>query len=238
MAVTELRHADPANWRALGVQQLEIARLRKDLALAELAAARCAVMLREGDHRIKNSLQIVASLMNLEARQEENHPVASDILRTAATRIQSVAQMHDALQVSGGEGMVDLGSVLNKMCESLQAMGGGSRAVTVWVNAESIHVPAAFAQPIVLAVNELVVNALRHAFPDGRSGAVDITLAQVDGAVHVEVSDNGVGLAAHHGGGGYGMKLVHMMVSQIGGALRVTTESGTRFTLVAPAPCG
>jgi two-component system, sensor histidine kinase PdtaS len=239
MTVTQLQLADPANWRALGVQRLEIARLGKCLALAELAAARCAVMMREGDHRIKNSLQIVSSLMTLEARREENNPSASQVLRTAAARIQSVARMHDALQLSGGEDVVDLGSVLKKMCESLQAMGGGSGAVTVRVSAEPIKAPVAYAQPIVLAVNELVVNALRHAFPDGRSGAIDITLKQIDGAVHVGVADDGVGLAADHDSGrGYGMKLVHMMASQIGGALRVDGQAGTRFTVVAPAPPG
>jgi two-component system, sensor histidine kinase PdtaS len=234
----ELQLADlPTGWWFRSSQRLEIMRLRKCLALAEQAASRHAVMLREGDHRIKNSLQIVSSLMNLQASGDIELPPARDVLRTAAARIQSVARMHDALQLSSGKDSVDLGSVLSQMCQSLQAMGGYRGAVAVRVNAEPINAPVAFAQPVVLAVNELVVNALRHAFPGGRAGAVEVSLASIGGAVTIVVSDDGVGFPADHDQGhGYGMKLIHMMVSQIGGELRVESGAGARFTLLAPLP--
>src|SRR6185503_19693041 len=124
-----------------------------------------AIMLREGDHRIKNSLQIVASLMGIQAAREDSLSVR-DALHAAGARIQSVARMHDALQASGGEDSLNLGAVLQKMCASLHAMGGEPLAVAVKVDAAPLETSTVFAQPIVLAVNELVVNALRHAFPD------------------------------------------------------------------------
>jgi two-component system, sensor histidine kinase PdtaS len=214
----------------------ENVQLRHALMLAQEAASRCAIMLREADHRIKNSLQIVSSLMHLQADREQNL-TARAALVTAATRIQSVARMHDALQASGGEDTVDLGAILEKMCESLHAMAADPLGVDVQVSAGAVRLPVAIAQPIVLAVNELVVNALRHAFPDGRAGVIHVSFASAGGQLRIVVADNGVGLPAGHAEGhGYGMKLVRMSASQIGGLLSVESEAGTRVTLVAPAP--
>jgi two-component system, sensor histidine kinase PdtaS len=236
-ACTELHSLSKGGVRA------ENLRLRRLLANAEEVASRYAVMLREGDHRIKNSLQIVSSLMTLQARAEES-PSAREALNLAAARIQSIARMHDALQAGEGSDLLDLGSVIEKMCEGLAAMGGNILGVAVRVTADHVKTPLAFAQPIVLAVNELVVNALRHAFPDGRTGAIDVRLINAGGELHVVVSDDGVGLPAGHSealaegraeGRGYGMKLVRTMVSQVKGVLSVESGAGTRVTIVIPA---
>jgi len=216
--------------------RVENVRLRQMLKNAEDIASRYAIMLREGDHRIKNSLQIVSSLMHLQADREKNQS-AQEALISAAERIQSVARMHDALQASGGEDSVDLGAILEKMCGSLHAMAADPLGVDVRVSAGAVRLPVKIAQPIVLAVNELVVNALRHAFPDGRAGVILVSFVCAGGELRVVVADNGVGLPAGHAQGrGYGMTLVRMTASQIGGVLSVESEAGTRITLVAPAP--
>lgn len=208
--------------------------LRRLLGRAETVAERYAMMLREGDHRIKNSLQIVASLMGLQAGREQSLP-AKTALRTAAARIQSIAVMHDALQQSGGQDTVDLGAILEKMCRALHAMAGEPSHVSVVIATESIETPVKLAQPIVLAVNELVVNALRHAFPGDRPGTVRISVARIGGDLRITVADDGAGLPADYDGGhGYGMKLVRSMVRQVGGELLVDSEGGARFTIVAP----
>jgi two-component sensor histidine kinase len=216
--------------------RIEVADLSHALGLAKEAASRCAVMLREGDHRIKNSLQIVSSLIKMQAGREESL-TAREALRTAAARIQSVARMHDALQASGGADSLDLGAVLEKMCGALEEMGGAPLGVHVRVSADPVQAPVAVAQPIVLAVNELVVNALRHAFPDGRTGSIHVKLWCAEGQLHVLVADDGVGLPAGHSeSGGYGMKLVRMMTAQINGVLHVDSGAGTRITIVLPEP--
>ena len=213
----------------------ENSRLRRLLAKADDVASRYAVMQRECDHRIKNSLQIVSGLIYMQARREES-PSAGIALRAAAARIQSIARIHDALQASQGEDAVALGDVLEIMCKSLQEMAGDPLAVEVLVHAEPIQAPVTLAQPIVLAVNELVVNALRHAFPAGRAGTVLVSVTQADGELRVVVADDGVGLPdAYTEGSGYGMTLVRAMAKQIGGALHVENKGGARFTLTAPA---
>ena len=214
----------------------ENTRLRQMLKTADEAASRYSTLLREGNHRIKNSLQIVASLITMQARREPSL-TARDALRTASSRIMSVARMHDALQESGGDDVVNLGEILNAMCASLNSMGGDSLGVAVVVEAQPIKAPVLYAQPIVLAVNELVVNALRHGFPDGRTGSITIKLWASRGQVHVLVADDGVGLPPGHAEGqGYGMKLVRMMTTQLSGDIHVFSGAGTRISLVFPEP--
>ncbi|MDP3738316.1 MAG: sensor histidine kinase [Hyphomonadaceae bacterium] len=214
----------------------ENAYLRQMLKSADEIAARTSTMLREGNHRIKNSLQIVASLMTMQASREATLS-ASQALRTAAARILSVARMHDALQESEGEDSVNLAVILETMCASLHDMGGDALGVDVRVEAEAVRAPVVVAQPLVLAVNELVVNALRHAFPDGRTGSVVVSLRCIGGQLHVLVADDGVGLPAGHADGqGYGMKLVRMMTTQVNGVLQVDSGAGTRINIVLPEP--
>jgi two-component system, sensor histidine kinase PdtaS len=216
--------------------RFEIARLRQVLARSEAVASRYAMMVREGDHRIKNSLQIVTALMTLQAHREESVS-AREALRAAAARIESISRIHDALQETGGEDSVDLGAVLETMCRSLHAMAGDPRSVSIFVAAEPIQTPVALAQPIVLVVNELVVNALRHAFSDNRPGTIRVTAAQTDGELRIVVADDGDGLPSDYAeGNGYGMTLVRMMAAQIHGVLHVENRAGAHFTLAAPAP--
>ena len=212
----------------------ENARLRRLCAEAKELAARHELALREGDHRIKNSLQIVASLMGLQERRETS-PSARAALRTATARIQAVARMHDALQLNGGADAVNLGGLIETMCASLHAMAGDPLRVTVLVEAEQIESRIATAQPIVLAVNELVVNALRHAFPNETSGTIFVTLKCTDGEWWISVADDGVGLPVDYDSApGFGMKLVRMMAAKIGGALSIESVSGARFAIRAP----
>jgi two-component sensor histidine kinase len=212
----------------------ENARLRRLCAEAKELAARHELALREGDHRIKNSLQIVASLMGMQERRETN-PAARGALHAATARIQAVARMHDALQLNGSTDAVNLGALVETMCVSLHAMAGDALRVKVIVNVETIEAPIALAQPVVLAVNELVVNALRHAFPEERSGTISVSVEQVDGELRAIVADDGVGLPAGHArSSGFGMKLVQMMTAKIGGKLRIESTNGACFALSVP----
>jgi two-component sensor histidine kinase len=221
-----------SSWNLLA----ENAELRRLCAQAKDLAARHELALREGDHRIKNSLQIVASLMRVQERRETN-PVAQHALRAATARILAVASIHDALQLTGGGDDVNVGALVETMCGALQSMAGDPEAVQVIVVAEFIHAPIALAQPMVLAVNELVVNALRHAFPNGRGGAVSVNIARDGGELRVVVADDGVGLPpGYQDGLGFGMKLVQMMVAKVGGVLLVESQAGARFILTAPLP--
>lgn len=236
-----MRHIPQTNYgridRSYGTMQRlvsENARLNRLCMEAKGMTAQHELMRREADHRIKNSLQVVASLLGLQARRETNG-AARYALNAATARIQAVARIHEALQLDGGTDGIDVGAVIATMSKALNVMAGEPASVEIIVRDESVQVPLTLAQPIVLAVNELVINALRHAFPDGRSGAVMITVARDGERVRIDVCDDGVGLPAGYADGrGYGTMLVRAMVAKIGGRLDVDTLSGARFTLSAP----
>lgn len=222
-----IRKLDPANENRI---------LRQRLTRAERTAARLETLVHEADHRIKNSLQIIASMMRVQASREESQ-AAANALDAAATRILSIAQIHDALQESGGKDVLDLGGAIQAMCHSLHVMAGGPRSVALIVNVEPIRAPVALAQPLLLVVNELVVNALRHAFPENRSGAIEISAQITDGKLVVVVADDGVGMPPGPAPPtGFGSKLVQMMTSKIDAALSMESDSGVRFIITAPAP--
>ena len=213
---------------------MELLDLRRRIKGCEASAAKHAVMLREGDHRIKNSLQLVSSLLRLQAKRSEEASI-SEALLGAASRVRSVADIHDALQGAGGLDAVDLGAVLRKMCASLQAMAGDDGLVEIVVEADTLDVPTDFAQSLALAVNELVVNALRHAFVDRDGGMVRVQLTRLDDSVEISVSDNGIGVPAGHAiDQGYGMTLVAMMIKKVRGELQTTSASGMSFRITAP----
>src|SRR5690349_15275890 len=150
----ELNAPPPSSSYGVKALLVENARLRRLCAEAKELASRHELLLREGDHRIKNSLQIVASLMGMQERREEN-PVARHALRAAAARIQAVARIHDALQLAGSKDLVNLGALIDVMSKSLHAMAGDPDAIKIVVTVEPIEAPIALAQPLVLAVNEL-----------------------------------------------------------------------------------
>lgn len=214
---------------------LENARLSALCQQHNTVAELYQITLREADHRIKNSLQIVASQLGIQARRASDASTRS-ALQVAAARIQTVARIHDALQLNkGSKEIVDLGALIETMCSSLQEMTGASATVQIVVHAPAIQAPLSLAQPIALAVNELVINALRHAFPRERIGSVAITVSKGDGQVKIRVVDDGDGLpdnyAASHG---YGMRLVEAMIAKVGGTLDIQNTGGACFTLTAP----
>ncbi|MCX7359463.1 MAG: hypothetical protein NT015_15150 [Alphaproteobacteria bacterium] len=108
----------------------ENARLRVLCVEANDLATRHQLALREGDHRIKNSLQIVASLMGMQERRETN-PLARAALHTATARIHAVSRIHDALQLNGSRNVVQLGTLVETMCASLRTMAGDTSRLSI-----------------------------------------------------------------------------------------------------------
>ncbi len=209
-------------------------RLRAALANAAISATRQSMLMREADHRIKNSLQIVASLVRRSAMRE--CPSGEDAAKAVAARVDQIANLHDLLQLSSDGDVVDLGELLNRVRGSLETIVAVEpRRIEILLDAGPIAAPVEFARSVMMAVSELIMNAIRHAFPDGRCGTIRITAAAVAGALHVVVADDGVGLPAEPADGtGFGLRLAHAMAGHIGGTLVAGNDRGARFTLVAP----
>lgn len=220
------------------IEKSDVFRLRMLLEKSEDRVGELAVLLQEADHRIKNSLQIATSVMQAEARRTENDHVR-DALMCAASRIQAISTVHDTLQATSGESLVDVGQLMEIMCDSMQDLCDGKAELICQEGDASLTVPVAYARTLTILVNELIVNALRHAFPRDRLGKISVSLKQVGDDIQVMVQDDGVGVettpSSHTG---FGTDLIEMMVRQIGGKLVSEGTSGSCFTLTAPLPIG
>jgi two-component sensor histidine kinase len=206
-------------------------RLRRRLEKAEVDAAVNAAMLREGDHRIKNSLQIIVSMLRLQARSDQN----PEALLSAAGRIETIARVHDALGRTGNSGNVDVDVLLRTMCASIVELLEDT-GIGIEVHLEPVQIPAAAARSVLLAVNELLINAIRHAYPRGRKGVIRVSLRREGEELRIAVADDGAGIVPNRVGRveGYGLKLVRLMTEQLGGALCINNSAGAKVSMIIP----
>jgi PAS domain S-box-containing protein len=175
--LTETRRVEDANV-ALLIEQDHLLRER-------------AMLLQEMQHRIANSLQIIASVLMLKARTVTSEE-SRQHLRDAHDRVLSVATVQQHLQEHPGD--VEAGPYLGKLCESLtSSMIGDSRPVSLTVRADRATITSHDAVSLGLVVTELVINALKHAFPDNRAGAVLVDYSVKAPGWTLTVSDDGVG---------------------------------------------
>ncbi len=195
-----------------------------------------AAQVREADHRIRNSLQILGSIIRTEARVSDNDEVRA-ALGAVEMRIGAVALVHDALQSCSDRGRVDLGKLVGQMCESMQVLADGRAEIVCDVENAPAAVPATIARSLLLVINEFIVNAVRHAFPDEAVGRIEVTVRREGGSVVTTVHDNGSGLPEGPvTRTGFGTNLIRMMVRQLSGDLVSDCASGTLLTLTVPLP--
>jgi two-component sensor histidine kinase len=197
-------------------------------------AADAAVLPRELDHRVANSLQLAADFLILRQVRIKD-PFARAALIDAAERLVAVGHLHRFLSRHEGTALVDL----RRFMEELAAIVAQSTGLRCRTDVEPADVPAELAQQIGLAVNELAINAAKHAYGRGEAGEVTIRAALDDEArLRVTVSDHGRGLGAHFDveaeGGGLGLSIVRAIAAQLGARLEAEDDHGAKFTLLVP----
>jgi PAS domain S-box-containing protein len=217
--------------RMVGIIQDISERKRREGELHALAAVR-ELLVREADHRIKNSLQLVVSLLSDQQRGLTD-PAAVAALRGAIARVGAIAASHLALQGSEDLRQVDLAVSLRELCRHLGQLQPGIGIVCR--AGEGLMLDADRAIPLGLAVSEVVTNALRHAFSDRSSGTVIVEAVAERGVLVVRVSDDGVGIAAT-AESGLGSSLIRSLAAGLGAAMQVqsTPGAGTVVTLRLP----
>jgi PAS domain S-box-containing protein len=188
------------------------------------------VLLQEMQHRIANSLQIIASVLLLKARAVKSEETRRH-LRDAHDRVMSVAAVQQHLQQSLGD--VEVEQYLNKLCGSLGAsMIRESRPLRLDVRADAATISSRAAVSLGLVVTELVINALKHAFPKGRGGLIVIEY-RVDGSGwFLSVSDDGVGMPSGGGKVGLGTTVIQALAQQLDAEVVMAAAApGARVTL-------
>jgi len=183
------------------------------------------LLMKEVDHRIKNSLQIVSSLLHMHAR---NAGQAAGQFHNAAARVAAIAAVHHQLHQSDDVGTVALDRYLGDLCREITAASSSSdRTWTVAVNAVPLIIPTDLAVPLGLIVNELVTNAIQHSRPSGGGGRVQIELSTAPDSFAISISDGGDGPDATGTtqNDGLGARLVDAFARQIDAT--VTTGQGS-----------
>jgi two-component sensor histidine kinase len=198
------------------------------------------LLLREVHHRIKNDFQTLAGLLDMQADALED-PRALAALEDSQQRIQAMALVHQSLYQSLDLSRMDGAAYLRGLATELcRAYAAEVRQLTLTITADDVGVPAGRAIPLGLILTELLANALKHAFPAGRPGAIEVTLqADPVGTCVLNVRDDGVGFPAgldFHQVDPLGLQLVRLLTEQLGGTIEMTSGHGTHWRLTFPVP--
>jgi two-component system, sensor histidine kinase PdtaS len=192
------------------------------------------VLLAEIHHRVKNNLQIIHSLLSLQASKVKDEAVLK-LLLESQNRIQSMALIHQTLYESKNFALVNIAAFLDTLVPSLvSAYSVDPDRIRLTVRSAEVSVPIHAAIPCGLIVNELISNALKHAFPAERVGRILVELADDGDDVTLQVSDDGVGIPADWdfaASPSLGLQLVHLLSDQLGGELAIHRADPTRFSL-------
>jgi PAS domain S-box-containing protein len=200
----------------------------------EAALETQTALLHEVDHRVKNNLQMISSLILMQSRTISDEAVKNS-LATMLERIEALSTVHRRLYQSKDVSKFDVSDFARDLVSDLLAASGRSR-ISSKLDLEPIVVPADKATPVALIVNELVTNALKHAFRDETApGSIGVKMSQPDGHLIIEVSDDGVGMDGNASDGSFGMRLIR----QLGRQLRADVEwrnatPGTRVLIKMP----
>lgn len=214
----------------LDVTEAKWAEERINAALAEKE-----VLLKEVHHRVKNNLQIISTLLDLQSdsiRDEQS----LNAFRESQERIRSMALVHEQLYQSRDLGSIDFAEYIEKLSRFLYStyMADPER-ITLKVDAGHLSIEIDRAIPCGLIVNELVSNALKHAFPDGRKGEITIRLCSGnDGMIRLTVGDNGTGLPPgvdFRNTATLGLQLVNMLTKQLQGEFSILNDGGAVFSI-------
>lgn len=192
------------------------------------------VLLHEVEHRVKNSLQMTASLVLLKARRLQN-PEARKVLQEVAERVSALSAAHRLLYATGDVSRFNLKEFTSELAgELVMALPKGQ--VDLGLDVQSLSIPASKAAPLALLLNEVIGNAVKHAFPNGRQGRLTIEIGRADNGLKIAVEDDGVGLDhSPPPEGSFGKTLITMLVHQLKGRLTWhDREPGTRVEIVIP----
>lgn len=193
------------------------------------------VLLKEIHHRVKNNMQVISSLVSLQADELRDEAMRA-VLQDVTHRVRSMAMVHEKLYQSGDLARIDFAEYAQSLLNYLwRAHGGVASGVRLALDMEPVSLSVNVAVPLGLILNELAGNALKHAFPDGTDGEVTVSLRSgPEGQVRLGVRDNGVGLPEGldwKQARSLGLRLVQMLAGQLHAAVEVSSDGGTKFTI-------
>ncbi|WP_178377242.1 PAS domain-containing protein [Chryseolinea serpens] len=191
-------------------------------------------LIKEVHHRIKNNLQLISSIVYLKLSTFKQNDIR-EFLEGLRQKIKSIAVLHERLLQTEELDAVNIADFLNRVLKDIQV---SFYRPDLMVNAKReilpVYLPSDVATYCGLIVNELVTNAIKHAFPSENKGEIVVRFLQEEGKFLLSVCDNGIGLPAHvapRSSGSFGMSLIYIFVQQLGGEFSITRGNGTDFQI-------
>jgi PAS domain S-box-containing protein len=195
------------------------------------------ILIKEIHHRVKNNLQIIISLLYLQAKKTED-PTSEAALTDSQTRVKSMALIHEKLYQSDSLSSIDFHGYLQNLISNLMITYGIAQTrVRITISVNNLPLTINTAIPLGLIMNELVSNSLKYAFPDGQSGDLSIHGEIFENCMIIKIHDNGRGIPASFDwkhAESLGLHLVQMLTRQLKGTIELSPASGTEFTLTIP----
>ncbi|MFH1025763.1 MAG: sensor histidine kinase [Nitrospirota bacterium] len=182
-------------------------------------------------------MQVISSLINMQSSYLQDEQ-AKKALQNSVDRVQIMADIHNLLYHSGDMARIDIGGFIRDLTSSLQQSYTVAGApVEIHVDTADVSLALEQAVPCGLILNELVSNAMKHAFPEGKEGKININMRLQDTQVVLTVQDNGIGFPKAIDVANLktmGMELVNILVGQIGGEIGMQVDGGTIWTITFP----
>ena len=185
------------------------------------------LLLKEIHHRVKNNLEIVSSLLELQSAQIDDINTREAMLE-GQNRVHSIGIVHQKLYQGENLGAIEMKDYFLNLSESILESFGAEKKVSIELAMEKLDVDIDTAVPLGLIVNELLSNTLKYAFPGRQQGSVRIKLErQTSGILRLEVSDNGIGKSGEIQGTGFGGQLISLLTRQLNGSMKEEIKNGT-----------
>ena len=195
------------------------------------------VLLQEIHHRVKNNMQIISSLLNIQSRYISDE-IALKVIGNCQDRVDSMALVHERLYQAKDLARVNFGEYARTLSSNLfSSLGVYSDAVTIKVKIADIYLGVDMAIPCGLVLTELISNSLKYAFPDGRKGEIEISLDSDGKKFTLVVKDNGKGFPADldfQNTESLGLQLTNMLVEQLEGSIELDRTGGTTYKIIFP----
>jgi PAS domain S-box-containing protein len=195
------------------------------------------LLLKEIHHRVKNNLMIISSLLNLQSRYIKDEE-SKNIFKESQNRTRSMALIHERLYQSTDLKRIDFGDYIQTLSNDLyNTYVMDKTLISLNVDVKDIMLDIDISIPLGLIINELVTNCLKHAFPDGESGKIDIKFQILNNEYQLQVKDDGIGFPEdieYKNTNSLGLRLVISLTEQIDGEIELNNTSGTSFKIIFP----